>query len=193
LVHGKKLDHCKIVNAYDPTIAPIKKGKSNCACQFGKKPGLVAEMATGFIFGFHVPEGNPEDAAYVLPLVGSVDAAIALLERKHPRRKPQIRSLSGDLALADPDVREALHSRGITTVGIPHTIEPISKVATPQMIQEVQDIPGLEKHSATQIQMACACGYSRPFVESLITTLICRGATQIKYKGHRGATLSGTI
>ena len=29
LTQGKKLAHCKIVNAYDPTIAPILKGKSN--------------------------------------------------------------------------------------------------------------------------------------------------------------------
>src|SRR5262245_23025602 len=29
LTQGKVLAHCKIVNAYDPTIAPIYKGKSN--------------------------------------------------------------------------------------------------------------------------------------------------------------------
>ena len=34
LTQGKKLHHCKIVNAYDPTIAPIMKGKSNCPAQF---------------------------------------------------------------------------------------------------------------------------------------------------------------
>lgn len=189
LVNGKKLSHCKIINAYDTTIAPIKKGKSNCPTQFGKKPGIVAEMATGFTFGFHLPEGNPTDAAYVLPLVERVEAAIGLLQRKPPRRKPRIRSLSADLGVDDPDVREALHSRGITTVGIPHTIQPIPKVPTCEMIQDVQDISGLEKQSATQIEIAYACGYSRPFVEGLITTLICRGATQIKYKGHRGAII----
>ena len=37
LVNGKKLDHGKIVNPYDRTIAPIKKGKSNCPTQFGNK------------------------------------------------------------------------------------------------------------------------------------------------------------
>ena len=70
LVHGKGLLHCKIVNPYDQTIAPISKGKSNCPTQFGKKPGLIAEMASGFIFGFHLPSGNPTDASYVLPLLG---------------------------------------------------------------------------------------------------------------------------
>jgi hypothetical protein len=27
LTHGKTLGHCKVVNAYDPTMAPIMKGK----------------------------------------------------------------------------------------------------------------------------------------------------------------------
>jgi hypothetical protein len=30
LTQGKKLRHFKAVNAYDPTIAPMVKGKSNC-------------------------------------------------------------------------------------------------------------------------------------------------------------------
>jgi hypothetical protein len=190
LVNGKKLSHCKIVNAYDQTIAPIKKGKSNCPTQFGKKPGIIAEMATGFIFGFDLPQGNPADASYVMPLVQTVDAAIALCNWKYPKRKPLIRSVAGDLGVDDPNLRAQLHTKGIVTVGIPHTIEPIPKVPTSEMIEAVRDTPGLEKtRSATQIEIAYACGYSRPFVEGLITTLICRGATQIKYKGHRGATI----
>ena len=37
LTQGKALGHCKIVNAYDPTIAPICKGKSNCpALELGR-------------------------------------------------------------------------------------------------------------------------------------------------------------
>jgi len=190
LVNGKKLDHCKIVNAYDRTIAPIKKGKSNCPTQFGKKPGIIAEMATGFLLGFHLPAGNPDDASYVMPLVQTVDGAIGLRDWKYPKRKPVIRSLSGDLGLDDPNVREHLHTKGIATVGIPHSIEPIPKVPTPEMIEEVLHTPGLgEKQNTTQITIAQACAYSRPFVENLITTLICRGATHIKYRGHRGAAI----
>jgi len=63
LTHGKPLTQCKIVNAYDPTIAPICKGKSNCPTQFGRKPGLIAEPATGFIFAVQLPVGNPSDAS----------------------------------------------------------------------------------------------------------------------------------
>ena len=190
LVNGKSLPHCKIVNAYDVTIAPIKKGKSNCATQFGKKPGIIAEMGSGFIFGLHLPQGNPDDASYVMPLIDKVDAAIDRLTWTYPRRRPSIRSLAGDLGMNDPKVREKLHNKGITTVGIPNTIEPIPKVPTPSMIQAILNTPILnENQNATQIKIAYACGYSRTFVESLINSLICRGATHIKYKGHRGAMI----
>lgn len=190
LVRGKKLDHCKIVNPYDRTIAPIKKGKSNCPTQFGKKPGLIAEMATGFIFGYHLPPGNPDDASYGMPLIHRVEAAIDRLDWNYPKRIPLIRSLSGDLGMNDPTLREKLHQRGIATVGIPTSIEPIPKVPPPERIQQVLNTPLLgEKQNATQIKIAYACAYSRPFVEGLITTLICRGAAQIKYKGHRGAAI----
>ena len=61
LTQGKALSHGKIVNAYDPTIAPICKGKSHCPTQFGRKPGILAEPAAGFIFALHLPVGNPSD------------------------------------------------------------------------------------------------------------------------------------
>ena len=64
LTQGKKLCHAKLVNAYDLTIAPILKGKSNCPAQFGRKPGIASDPATGFIFANRVPEGNPYDANY---------------------------------------------------------------------------------------------------------------------------------
>jgi hypothetical protein len=67
LTQGKRLSHCKIVNAYDPTIAPILKGKSNCPAQFGRKSGIISEPTAGFIFATRVPVGNPSDASSVLP------------------------------------------------------------------------------------------------------------------------------
>ena len=60
LTHGKPLTRCKIVNAYDPTIAPICKGKSNCPTQFGRKPGIIAEPATGFVFAFAAAGGESQ-------------------------------------------------------------------------------------------------------------------------------------
>ena len=43
LTQGKKLGHCKLVNAYDLTIAPILKGKSNCPAQF-RNPASVCRV-----------------------------------------------------------------------------------------------------------------------------------------------------
>lgn len=191
LVNDKKLSHAKIVNAYDLSIAPIIKGKSNCPTQFGKKPGIVAEMATGFIFGLHLPEGNPDDASYLMPLLGKVEGAIARMEK---RRKPRIVSVAADLAFRVKDLRNQLHARRILTVGIPETIAPVPDLPSPEMIQRVQAQFGRDKiPNATQVRAAYACGYSRPFVESLIETLSCRGGACIKYKGHRGAVLQITM
>ncbi|MEK7214902.1 MAG: hypothetical protein AAB289_04840, partial [Chloroflexota bacterium] len=96
LTHGKPLTRCKIVNAYDPTIAPICKGKSNCPTQFGRKPGIIGEPATGFVFAAQLPVCNPSDGSYVVPLVDQVQTALSYVTT---RATPTIHSLAGDLAL----------------------------------------------------------------------------------------------
>ena len=185
LTHGKPLTQCKIVNAYDPTIAPICKGKSNCPTQFGRKPGLIAEPASGFIFAFALPVGNPPDPSYVVPLVDKVQHA---LEQVASRPTLAIHSLAGDLALNDTKLRETLHTRGILTVGIPHTVEPLSPAPTPEDVRQMLTEAGLHRQRTPhQVQLACACGYSRPMVESIIASLLGRGAARLTYKGHRGA------
>ena len=131
LTQGKKLSHCKIVNAYDPTIAPIIKGKSNCPAQFGRKPGIVSEPATGFIFANRVPEGNPSDPSYVLPLLDKVQSAINHVSV--PQRL-RIHSVAGDLGGNETALRQALHARGILTVGIPKSVEPLNPTPTPEEI-----------------------------------------------------------
>jgi len=108
LTQGKPLTRCKIVNAYDPTIAPIGKGKSNCPTQFGRKPGIIAEPATGFVFAAHLPVGNPSDGSSVLPLVDKVQTARSPVTT---RPSPALHSLAGDLALTDAKLRETLHAR----------------------------------------------------------------------------------
>jgi len=187
LTQGKLLTQCKIVNAYDPTIAPICKGKSNCPTQFGRKPGIIGEPASGFIFAFQLPGGNPADLNYVVPLVDKVQTAIA-----HVAGRPTlaIHSLAGDLALNDATLRETLHGRGILTVGIPHTVAPLSPSPTPEDIRQMLTEAGLHgKRTPHQVRLACAGGYSRPVVESLIASLLGRGAARITYKGQRGATV----
>jgi Transposase DDE domain len=185
LTQGKALAHCKIVNAYDPTIAPICKGKSNCPTQFGRKPGIIAEPAAGFIFAWHLPVGNPSDASYVEPLIDKVEQAMAWVGR---RPAPTIHSLAGDLAFNDPALRETLHERGILTVGIPRTVEPLPPWPTPEDIcRSLEEADLHHIRTPTQVQLAYACGYSRPVVESIIASLLCRGAGRLTYKGHRGA------
>jgi len=185
LTQGKKLRHFKVVNAYDPTIAPIVKGKSNCPAQFGRKPGIISEPATGFIFANLTPKGNPYDASYVLPLIDKVEQAT---ERVQHGRKRAIHSLAGDLGVNDPVLRQALHERGILSVGIPKTVEPINPHPSAQEVLDILNEAQLNrKRTPFQVQLACASGYSRPVVESHIATLLSRGAGLVRYKGHEGA------
>jgi hypothetical protein len=185
LTQGKALSHCKIVNAYDPTIAPICTGKRHGPAQFGRKPGMIAEPAAGCIFAWQLPVGHPSAASYVEPLVDKVEQAIA---RGGRRPIPALHSLAGDRALNDASLREALHARGILTVGIPKTIAPLPPLPTPEDVLRSLDEADLHHiRTPSQVHLAYACGYSRPVVESTIASLLCRGAGCLTYKGHRGA------
>jgi hypothetical protein len=187
LIHGQKLHHCKRVNAYDLTIAPILKGKSNCPAQFGRKPGIASDPATGFIFANRVPEGNPYDANYVLPLLDKVQSA---LDRVSALPRLRVHSVAGDLGINDAALRQALHARGLLTIGIPKTVEPINPTPTPEEIHAILAEAGLQRQRTPyQVQLACACGYSRPVVESHIASLLARGAGQVRYKGLQGAVV----
>ena len=116
LTQGKKLPHCKIVNAYDPTIAPMMKGKSNCPAQCGRKPGLMSEPTAGFIFATAVPVGNPSDASDVLPLLDKVQHAIA---RVSGPKTPSIHSVAGDLgSMTQPCARRST-PEGFSVSGSP--------------------------------------------------------------------------
>jgi hypothetical protein len=187
LTQGKKLRHCKLVNAYDLTIAPIMKGKSNCPAQFGRKPGIASEPATGFIFATRIPKGNPSDPSYVLPLLDQVQEAIRRVQ-SGPKR--QIHSVAGDLGVNDPVLRQALQARGILTVGIPKTIAPTPVGLSAQDVLNILNEAGLNRiRTPHQVHAACASGYSRPVVESHIASLLSRGAGHVRYKGHPGAVL----
>jgi hypothetical protein len=187
LTHGKKLAHCQIVHAYDPTIAPIVKGKSNCPTQFGRKAGILSEPASGFIFANQVPAGNPSDPSYVLPLLDKVQHALDLVVSPHRLR---VHSLGGDLGINDAEVRQALHARGILTVGMPTSVEPLNPVPSPEEVLAILNASGLHRiRTPHQVHLACARGYSRPVVEGHIATLMARGAAQIRYKGLEGAVL----
>ena len=191
LTQGKTLRHCKLVNAYDLTIAPILKGKSNCPAQCGRKPGRVSEPATGFIFANRVPEGNPNDASYVVPLLDKVQSAI---ERVQTTPKLRVHSVAGDLGFNDTALRQGLHARGILTVGIPKSVTPLDPTPTPEEIRAILTEADLRRQRTPyQVQLACACGSSRPVVESHIASLLARGAGQVRYKGLQGAVVQQGI
>jgi hypothetical protein len=187
LTQGQRLHHHKIVNAYDPTIAPIIKGKSNCPAQFGRKPGILSEPTGGFLFAARSPLGNPSDPSSVLPLLDNVEKAI---ERFSGPKRPSIHSLAGDLGVNDPVLRQTLHKRGLRSLGIPKTIEPITPHLSPKEMLAVLNEAGLNRQRTPhQVQLACACGYSRPVVERHIACLLSRGAGQMRYKGPHGAAV----
>jgi hypothetical protein len=161
------------------------RAKSNCPAQFGRKPGIIAEPAAGFLFALHLPIGNPSDARDVEPLVDNVVQAIA---RVRTRPTPAIRSLAGDMALNNVSLREALHDRGMPTVRIPKIIDPLPSSPTPEDVLQILDEADLHHiRTPSQVHLACACGYSRPVVECIIASLLHRGAARLTYKGHRGA------
>jgi hypothetical protein len=187
LTQGKALPHGTIVNAYDPTIAPLGKGKSHCPAQFGRKPGIIAAPAAGFIVALQLPVGNPRDTSDVQPLVDKGQQAIAQMATA-PR--PAIHALAGDLACNDASLREALHQQGMLTVGIPKPADPVPPVPTPEDVRRLlREQSGPRARTPCQVHLAYASGYSRPVVESIIASLLCRGATRITSKGHRGATI----
>ena len=126
LTQGKKLPHCKIVNAYDPTIAPIMKGKSNCPAQFGRKPGIMSEPAAGFIFATCVPRAIRAIPAMCCPCSTRSNTP----SPGSAGQRPAIHSVAGDLGVNDAALRQALHARGILSVGIPKTVEPINPEPT---------------------------------------------------------------
>jgi hypothetical protein len=156
LTHGKKLSHGKLVNAYDLTIAPILKGKSNCPAQFGRKPGIVSAPATGFLFANRGPEGNPSDPSYVLPLLDKVQRAI---ERVTSPQRPRVHSVAGDLGINDATLRQARHARGILTGGIPKTVQPLTAHPSPEEVLDILNKAGLNRQRTPhQVQLACASG-----------------------------------
>jgi hypothetical protein len=179
------LTHDEIVNAYDPTIAPICTGKRHGPAPFGRNPGMLAEPAAGFICALHLPVGNPRDASSGPPWVDKGQQAITRIAT-YPR--PAIHSLAGDWACTDASLREALHQQGMLTVGIPNTIDPFPPSPAPEDI--LRSLGEADVHpilTPSQVHLAYACGDRRSLVERLMANLMGRGAGSLTYKGHCGA------
>ena len=89
-----------------------------------------------------MPKGNPSDCSYVLPLLDKVQHAT---QRIGSGPTPQIHSVAGDLGINNPLVRQALHARGILTVGIPKTIEPTPTNPSAQDILDILNAAGFNR------------------------------------------------
>src|SRR5262249_60643354 len=86
--------------------------------------------------------------------------------------------------------RRAVAARGNLTVGTPKSVEPINPSPTAGEIGAILPEAGLRRQrTPPQVQVACACGYSRPVVESHIASLLARGAGHVRYKGLQGAVV----
>ena len=185
LTHGKKLSHGPIVNAYDPTIAPRLKGKRHGPAPFGRKPGMASEPATGFILANRVPEGTPSDLSAVLPVLDKVQSA---LDRVKVPRRLQVDSVAGARGGKDTALRQALHTRGLLTIGIPTTVAPINPTPTAEEILALRNEAGLNRQRPPHhVQWAWACGDRRPVVDSHSASRLARGAGQGRDTGLQGA------
>lgn len=156
LTQGTKLRQGTMVKAYDLTMAPMPKGKSNCPVQCGRKTGIVSELATGFLFATRVPTGHPSDASDVLPLLDNVQQAI---DRCTAPKRLQVHAVGGDRGLNDPVLRQALHGRHILTVGIPRTVAPIHPTPSPAEVLDIPNSSGFNRlRTPHQVHWACASG-----------------------------------
>jgi hypothetical protein len=76
------------------------------------------------------------------------------------------------------------------TIGLPKTVAPINPTPTAEAMLALLHEAGLHRQrTPRQVQLACACGDSRPVVESHIASLRSRGAGQVRDKGLQGAVV----
>jgi hypothetical protein len=102
----------------------------------------------------------------------SCDKVQRAIEHLQTGPKRQIHSVAGDLGLNDASLRQALHARGILTVGLPKTVEPIQAAPSAQEVLDILNEAGLNRlRTPHQVHLAC------------------RGAGHVRYKGLKGAVL----
>lgn len=184
---GKQLRHGTRVNPDDLTLAPMLTGTRHGPAPCGRTPGLVSDPATGVFLAHQVPEGHPRDSSEVLPLLAKVQRAI---ERAKTPPRLRVHAVAGDLGITDKTLRQALHERGLRTVGLPTTMAPIQAHPRPEEGRDLLHEAGLHRQRTPhQVRLACACGASRPVVERHRASWLSRGAGHVRDKGHPGAVL----
>jgi IS5 family transposase len=99
----------KLASLFEPHTAIIRKGKPGKPTEFGRVVWLD-EVEGGIITRYAVLEGNPDDAAQLVP---SLDHHIAQFGRA-----PQL--LAGDGKLATSGNEQSAQQRGVKQVVLPH-------------------------------------------------------------------------
>jgi hypothetical protein len=187
LPQGQQRSHGHLVHADALTLAPLRKGTSHGPAQLGTQPGSASAPATGLIWANLVPQGPPSDPRYGRPVRDKVQSAIDRV-RTGPTR--QMHSVASALGRTDPCWRQALHERGILTVGLPQTMEPITPQPSAQDVLPIRHEAGLNRQRTPhQVHVACARGSSRPVVERPIASVLARGAGLVRSPGLEGAVL----
>jgi IS5 family transposase len=99
---GQRTIGDRMVSLADPDARPIRKGKPRAPTEFGYKL-LVTEDEGGFIADHHLEQGNPPDAAQLLPAIARVMTVTGRIP---------------DTVAADRGFGTATNSRAITTLGV---------------------------------------------------------------------------
>jgi len=88
-----------------------------------------------------------------------IDKVQSAIERVHTGPKRRMHAVAGALGIHDPTWRQALHERGILTVGMPQTIAPIEVHPSAQDILDIRNEAGLNRmRTPHQGHLACASG-----------------------------------
>ena len=116
----------------------------------------MAEPATGCIFANLPPQGHPSDPRSVLPWLAKVQSAIARIQSTP---KLRVHSVAGALGVTDAARRQALHERGILTVGIPQSVAPMPPNPSAEEGHDLLHAAGFTRQRTPyHVQLAWACG-----------------------------------
>jgi hypothetical protein len=185
LTQGPRLMPGTIVKADDPTMAPMCQGQSHGPTPFGRTPGLLSGPAAGVVLAVPRPVGHPRDARSGVPLVDTVEPALA---RVTSRPQLAIHAVAGDLGGIAPQVPHALDARGLLTIGMAQTVAPMTPAPTSEAGLAILKEAGWPRtRTPPQVRRACAWGYSRPVGERHLASWLARGAGQLRSKGPHGA------
>jgi IS5 family transposase len=112
-LRGNRVIPDRLISLADPDARPIRKGKPHKPTEFGYTV-LLAECERGFIATHHTQQGNPPDAAQLVPAFTQVMAVTS--------RPPG--TVTGDRGFGTATNDQALSELGVKRVGLPRAGRP---------------------------------------------------------------------